>query len=597
MMSAVSAINPGLILIVLGIVTCFIPVKRVRACLTVGAPLLGLAILMMADRGVALATIPLLNTELTLYYVDSLNFIFGVGFLLTAFLYGTYSLHSHDKAHEGAALIFAGSAIAAVFSGDLMTLFIFWEIGTASAAFLIFKAGTKAAYQAGMRFIGFHVLSGVLFLDGLIYIQKKSDGFSFAEAGLIESFSHPAAAYLFGALAIKAAFPLVHTWLKDVTPKTTTLGGILLPLLTTILAVYALARLFPGFSALIWIGALMAAYSVVFAAVVDDARRILAYGQNALCGLMVCAVGIGTPLAINAAAGLAFMSLIVVGLLSMSIGAVLYSTGTAKLTELGGLWRTMPFTALFAIAGAVGLSGVPLFIGAVSIPMAMSAIAQSMGLIITCAALIGIAGLIYALCLRLPVGLMFGHDSRKRPREAPFNMLLAMGLSALISVLLALPNVIPGFGYDWLYNLLPCTARVSPASCEVTGVPLIGYEPYTLMNVINVLQLILGVLLVSLVLRGFAFRKKRTARIILDTDWFYRKWGYAFAVWTGAVWRKTGPALSAFSNRLSGRIFFRLEETFSPRGALAKVDFNGGAAIWSAVLLGFVMMVVLLSRS
>ncbi|MEM1389644.1 MAG: proton-conducting transporter membrane subunit [Pseudomonadota bacterium] len=596
MTALLSAINPGFILIALGLVTCFTPVKRIRTILTVGAPLAGLSILMMADRGVALSTAALLNTELTLYYVDSLNFIFGVGFLLTAFLHGVYSLHSDDKLHQGTAMIFAGSAVAAVFSGDLMSLFIFWEIGTLSAAFLIFRAGTKAAYQTGMRFLGFHILSGVLFLDGLIYVQKKSGGFSFAEAGLMESFSHPAAKYLFAALAIKAAFPLVHTWLKDVTPKATVLGGIILPLLTTVLAVYALARLFPGLDALVWIGAIMASYAVLFAAIVNDARRILAYGHNAICGIMICAIGVGTPLALNAAAGLAFMSLIVFGLLFMTVSAVLFKTGTAKLSELGGLWRTMPFTALFTILGALALSGFPLFMGAVTLPMAISVVSQGAGLTVTLATLIGFAGLIYGVCLRLPIGLFFGDDSRERPAEVPFNMLLGMGLSALMCVLLGLPGIISGFGYEWLYSLLPCTARVNPASCEVTTVSLAGFEPYNLMHILSIMQIIFAVILVSLLLHHMLFSKhKREAYTVLDTDWFYRKWGYEFAKWIGAVWQKMGPALSLVAGRFSQRIFLRLEEAFSPRGTLARVGWNSGAAIWSAVLLGFVMMVVLLS--
>ncbi|MEL7231269.1 MAG: proton-conducting transporter membrane subunit [Pseudomonadota bacterium] len=596
MSALLSGINPGFVLIVLGLVACFTPVQRVRNILSVGAPLAGLALLMMAERGVALSTASVLSTELTLYYVDSLNFIFGLGFLLLAFLHAIYGMHRDDRLHEGAVLIFAGSAVAAVFAGDLMSLFIFWEIGTAAAAFLILRAGTKAAYQAGMRFLGFHILSGVLFLDGLIYVYKKSGGFSFAEAGLFDSFSGSAAKYIFAALAIKAAFPLVHTWLKDVTSKMTVIGGVVLPLFTTVLAVYGFARLFPGFDVLVWIGAIMAAYAVVFAAIVGDARRALGYGQNALSGLMICAVGIGTPLAINAAAGLAFMSLIVIGLLSMAVGAVVYSAGSAKFSALGGLWRSMPLTALFALIGAVSLSGLPLFLGGVTLPMVLSVVAGGSSLAVQIGVLIGVAGLVYALCLRLPLTVFFGEDSRERPAEAPFNMVLAMGLSALVCVLLALPKIFPGLGYDWLYSLLPCSAAATdPASCTVTTVSLTGFEPYSSAHMLPVLQVTFGAALAFLVMRRIGLFRGGASGVVLDTDWLYRKWGYGVAKWSGQVWQKIGPALSGVAGALSGRVFSRLEETFSPRGALARTGLNSGAAIWSAVLLGVVMMVVLLS--
>ncbi|MEM1037398.1 MAG: proton-conducting transporter membrane subunit [Pseudomonadota bacterium] len=595
-MALLASINPGFVLIALGLIACFVPVRRVRNILTVGAPIAGLSVLMLAERGLPLASASVLNSDLVLYYVDSLNFIFGLGFLLLAFLYGIYALHRDDRLHDGIATIFAGSAVAAVFSGDWLSLFIFWEIGTISAAFLIFRSGTKAAYQAGMRFLGFHILSGVLFLDGLIYVYKKSGSFSFTEVDLISSFEHPAAKYLLAALAIKAAFPLVHTWLKDVAPKTTVLGGVLLPLLTTIVAVYALARLFPGFDILVWIGAVMAVYTVVFAAIVDDARRVLAYGQNALTGLMVCAVGIGTPLALNAAAATAFMSLLSIGLLSMGVGAVLYNAGTARLSALGGLWRTMPLTALFVIMGAVSLSGMPLFLGGVTLPLLIEGVGDHASLPVQLGVIFGLTGLIYTLCLRLPVAIFFGEDSRVRPPEAPFNMLLAMGLIAALGFLLALPGILRGLGYDWLYQLLPCSAGVNPQSCEVTEVSLTGFKPYQMVHMTTTLQVTFAATLFFLLVKRLPFLQSRARGVILDTDWVYRKWGYDTAKWSGQVWGKAGPALSALAGRIGEQVFIRLQETFSPRGKLAYGGLNNGAAIWSAVLLGFVMGVVLLSR-
>ncbi|MEO1643427.1 MAG: Na(+)/H(+) antiporter subunit D, partial [Pseudomonadota bacterium] len=284
------------------------------------------------------------------------------------------------------------------------------------------------------------------------------------------------------------------------------------------------------------------------------------------------------------------------GLLSMSIGAVLYSAGTARFSALGGLWRSMPLTALFALIGAFALSGLPLFLGGVTLPMVLSVVAGEAGLSVQIGVLIGLAGLTYGLCLRLPVVVFFGEDSRQRPAEAPFNMLLAMGLSALVCLLLAVPKIIPGLGYDWIYSLLPCSAAATdPASCLATGVPLTGFEPYNTVQMLPILQVTFGAALGFLVIRRVAFFRGGASGVVLDTDWLYRKWGYGVAKWSGQVWQKVGPALSGVAGALGGRVFSRLEETFSPRGALARTGLNSGAAIWSAVLLGVVMMVVLIS--
>ena len=77
-MVLLAGINPGFILIALGLIACFIPVQRVRNILTVGAPIAGLSVLMLAERGLPLASASVLNADLILYYVDSLNFIFGL---------------------------------------------------------------------------------------------------------------------------------------------------------------------------------------------------------------------------------------------------------------------------------------------------------------------------------------------------------------------------------------------------------------------------------------------------------------------------------------------------------------------------------------
>jgi multicomponent Na+:H+ antiporter subunit D len=596
MTSLLSQINPGLLLIVVGFIGCLVPVQRVRQAMMVATPVIGVIMLALADRGTSLAVANVMGIDLILYKVDSLNFIFGLAFLIASFLNAIYALHTDDRLQDGMALAYAGAAVAATFAGDLMTLFIFWEITAVSSVFLILRAGTKAAYQASMRYLGIQVLSGVLLLDGLAYVYKANGTLTLDTLGSFTSFDDPGAKFIFAAFAIKAAFPFLHNWLQDAYPKATVVGAVVLSAFTTKLAVYAFARMFPGFEILIWIGAFMTVFPVFFAVIENDLRKVLSYSLNNQLGFMICAIGIGTPLAINGAAAHAFAHIIYKGLLFMSVGAVLYRVGTAKASELGGLYKSMPWTTLFCIIGAVSISAFPLFSGFVAKSMTMSAVATEGYVIVWAMLLFASAGVLEHSGIKIPYFTFFGHDSGKRVKEAPFNMLLAMGIASFICIAIALPAFVPGFGYNWLYDMLPCTATAPADVCLASGKEIKVYEPYTFDHILTQMQLLMLAVLAFMLLKRFGLYPPERPGTILDTDWLYRKPGYGFAKWCGTVWGKVGPTMTGVAGGISGKAFDRLEGVFSPQGRLARGGLTSSMAMWSAVLLGVVMLVVLIAR-
>ena len=179
---------------------------------------------------------------------------------------------------------------------------------------------------------------------------------------------------IFFAFGIKAAFPFLNGWLQDTYPEASEVGTVALSSFTTKLAIYALARSFAGTDILIYIGALMTFFPIFFAVIENDLRRVLAYSLNNQLGFMVVAVGIGTELAINGAVAHAFAHIIYKGLLFMSMGAVLYRVGTCKASELGGLFKYMPITAVCSIIGAISISAFPLFSGFVAKSLIMSSL-------------------------------------------------------------------------------------------------------------------------------------------------------------------------------------------------------------------------------
>ncbi|MEO0465429.1 MAG: Na(+)/H(+) antiporter subunit D [Pseudomonadota bacterium] len=586
-MGILSTLNPGFVLVALGILTIAMPVRRVRQILTIAAPVLGIFMLSLADHEVNLATANALGIDLILYRVDSLNFIFGLAFLIAALLNAIYALHSDDRLQDGMALAYAGAAVSAAFAGDLMTLFVFWEITAVSSVFLILRAGTKAAYYASMRYLAIQILSGVLLLDGIAYVYKATNSLTI-EA--FTSLNDPGAMFILLAIGIKAAFPFMHNWLQDSYPKATVVGAVVLSAFTTKLAVLTCARLFPGFDILIWIGAVMTIFPVFFAVIENDLRKVLAYSLNNQVGFMICAIGVADlttkygQLAMNGAAAHAFAHIIYKALLFMSMGAVLYRTGTAKASELGGLYKSMPFTTVFCLIGAASISAFPLFSGFVAKSMTMSAVAHEGLIVVWLMLLFASAGVLEHSGIKIPYFAFFGHDSGKRVKEAPFNMLLAMGLAALICIAIGLPSF-AGLGYGWLYDLMPYP--------DVAN----DYQPFTLSHILTQLQLLVLAILAFMLLKRFGLYPPEKPGTVLDFDWTYRKLGFGFAKWAGTVWAKTGPAMSHVAGSLGQAGFKRLENAFSPQGQLSRGGLTGGMAIWAAALLAAVMLLSFLSMN
>jgi multicomponent Na+:H+ antiporter subunit D len=580
MTGLLSMLNPGWLLIAVGLVALFLPARRVRQGLTIAAPILAILLISIADRNVNLLSGHALGIEMILYRVDNLSYIFGLAFLLAALLNAIYAWHTDDRLQDGMSIAYAGAAVAATFSGDMMTLFVFWELTAITSVFLILRAGTRAAYFASMRYLGVQILSGVLLLAGIGYVYQSRGDLSISA---FTSLNEPGAMLVFIALGIKAAFPFLHNWLQDSYPKATVVGAVVLSAFTTKLAVYAFARMFPGHDALIWIGAVMTVFPVFFAVIENDLRKVLAYSLNNQVGFMICAIGLGTAgvgnaLALNGASAHAFCHIIYKGLLFMSMGAVLYRTGTTKASELGGLYKSMPWTTIFCIIGAMSISAFPLFSGFAAKSLTMSAVGQEGYTIVWLMLLFASAGVLEHSGIKIPYFAFFGHDSGKRVKEAPFNMLLAMGLAAFICIAVGVPAIVPGFGYEWLYNLLPYREEA------------MAYHPFTLDHVLTQMQLLVLAIFAFVMLKRLGWYPPEKPGVVLDSDWLYRKAGYGMATWTGTVWQKVGPAMSAIFFKLTGRAYDRIEDTFSPRGELARGGLASGMAIWTAILLGFVLL-------
>ena len=405
----------------------------------------------------------------------------------------------------------------------------------------------------------------------------KRDSLAFNDIGLRDAggaikFS---ALVIFLAFGIKSAFPLLHNWVQDAYPKSTISGTIILSVFTTKLAVYALARGFVGTPELIVIGAVMTIFPIFFALIENDLRKVLTYSINNQVGFMVVGIGIGTAASVNGAVGYAFSNIIFESLLFMAVGAAMFRTGTSKATELGGLYRTMPLTLTFCIIGALSISAFPGFAGFVTKGLIVDG-AAGVNIWIWLTLLFASAGVLEHAGIKIPYFTFFAHDSGKRPREAPLPMLIAMGVGAVLSV---------GIGVhpEPLYALLPDQAQIA------------GYHPYSAYHIVEQLQLLLWAILAFAVLILIKRYPAEVPSTNLDTDWFYRVPGKSLVTWAAGATRATWTALWAiFSGRVNV-LMSRIYAVHGPEGQLARNWPIGFMALWTAVLLGLVLLLAFLA--
>ena len=522
----INSLPPGMVLILGALIIPWLP-GRGRSAVTLLLPILSaLHLLSLASEGPDTRfVLEFFGYELTPTHIDRLSLVWGYVFHIAAFISALYSLRVKDSVQQVSGLIYIGAAIGAIFAGDLITLFVCWEMTAISSVFLIWASRTERSYRAGMRYLIFQVGSGVLLLSGILFHFRDTGSLAFdsafrellpAQEGYFAGLNSPGTVLIFIAFGIKAAFPLLHNWLTDAYPEATPTGTVVLSAFTTKLAIYALARGFPGTEILIYIGAVMAAFPLFYAAIENDLRRVLAYALNNQLGFMVVGVGVGTSLALDGVAAHAFVHILYKSLLFMSMGAVLVQTGTTKASELGGLYKSMPWTTAFCIIGGAAMS-FPLFGGFVSKSLILTAAAEEHHTAAWLVLLFASAGVFLTAGIKVTYFAFFAQDSGKRVQEAPLNMLIAMGIAAALCILI---GILPGP----LYSILPYQDVV----VEHHTISILDHHIYTPTHVITQLQLLLWSGLAFTVLNRLKFRgagiyPRELPSENLNTDWFYRR--------------------------------------------------------------------------
>jgi multicomponent Na+:H+ antiporter subunit D len=548
--------HPGLWLIAAAALLAVLK-GRPRAAVALAAPLAAFVLAWQMHEGVHLST-QFLGMEVAPFAVERLSRLFSLIFSLMVFAGALFALNQERRVELPAAFLYAGSAIGVALAGDLLTVFVFWEVMAIGSTLVIWSAATPAAYRASLRYLMVHLFGGMLLFIGVAahILDTGTTAFVPMRADTV------AQILILAAFLVNAgAWPL-SGWLPDAYPEASWSGMVFLSAFTTKIAVYVLLKGFPGTELLVYVGLAMVFYGIIYALLENDMRRILAYSIVNQVGFMVAGVGIGTEMALNGAASHAFTHILYKALLLMSAGSVLLMTSRRKCTDLGGLFRSMPLTAACGIVGALAISSFPLTSGFVSKSMISQGAADEHLFIVWMLLAAGSAGVFLHAGIKFPWFVFFQKDSGLRPPEPPWNMRAAMVLLAALCILL-------GIFYEPLYALLPYA---------------VDYEPYSDFHVVAQLQLLLFSGLAFFVMLNWL---RRTLTVTLDVDWVYRVLCPAIVRAADEALERAMAAAASVAAQGWQRIDAQARYFHGPRGLFART--------WPSGAMGLGVMLMLLA--
>lgn len=517
-------LNPGFVPIIAALLILATP-RTLRSPVMVGAALISFWLLLDYEFGAA-ATMAQMGLPVVLLNLDELNRIFGIALLIALIAIGIYSGARRNRYEDAAILLLAGSAVSALFVGDLVSFVATLTLGGLAASWVVFASPIEGAGRSGARLLIWHGLEGLLFLVGVAF--HISVGSQAAVVARLDVTSI-GGAFMFAALMIRVGAPFAHVWLKDVVSHASSTGAGALSAFTTMIGVYALARMFPSEPMLIWIGAAMMLIGAFYAAAEDDLRRVAAYGVTMQTGLCTALIGIGTPLALAAAEGHAFATILSFVAMQLLLGGVLERRGNVNVSQLAGMGRTMPISAFLIVLCELAVSAAPGMVMFATQAASLDAAAQWdlrwLWTLIWAAP----AVLFVSLLMRTSLAAFTPTGEVKPILEAPFSKLLGAGLALFLCFAV-------GLAPRWLFDLMPAE---------------ISFQPFELDRVMPQFQLLGGAGIVFLLLRAARATPREQGVRLLDIDALYRGPLAEAGRWAGVLAMRVYGAWQSWTRRVS----------------------------------------------
>lgn len=457
--------------------------------------------------------VPSMGIELA-FALDGLSLLFallvtGIGTLIV--LYAGYYMAGDSGLGRFFLylLIFMGSMLGLVLSGNILTMFIFWELTSISSYLLVgYKHDYPEARRGAQQGLLVTAGGGLALLVGLLLLGHAAGSYTFADilaAGeqlRSSTLYTPALILIFiGCFTKSAQFPF-HFWLPNAMQAPTPASAYLHSATMVKAGIYLLARLYPALGGTpLWtytltaIGAITLLLGSIVALRKFDLKAVLAYSTVSQLGALTMLAGMGGTDAQKALVTGILAHALYKGALFMIAGVIDHETGTRDLRQLGGLFRTMPITGSLAIVAALSMAGIPILFGFVAKEVLLKGAIYSENLpepmryavlaVIVISAALGVA---YAW--RLINGTFFGTQPAKHEKhvhEAPIGMLIGPGIPTTLSLVFCL-------------GLLPLvSAFLAPAAAAIAGesfkVELKLWEGVNLALILSVTAIVTGAVL------------------------------------------------------------------------------------------------------
>ncbi|MFA9398990.1 MAG: proton-conducting transporter membrane subunit [Clostridiaceae bacterium] len=411
-----------------------------------------------------------------------------------------YKKHYSIKYMLSLFILFVASMIGVVLADNSINFLVFWEIMSISSFFLvIYEYLNKENLKSGIFYFIMTHISGLFLMVMFAFLYKYTGSFNFNEILKYSADFSPKQKYIIFILALlgfgaKMGIVPLHAWLPKAHPAAPSnvsalMSGVMLKvaLYGFIRVTFVFLRITPlscGIIVVI-IGTITAIFSILNALLQNNIKKLLAYSSAENIGLIFAALGI-SMIAIyynlNTLASLALVAALLhclnhaifKSLLFLNAGSVLYATGTKNMNELGGLNKTMKFTAICTFIGTCAISAVPPFNGFASEILILRSFIQALTmiqniwiiiLIFSCGIIIVFtSGAAFYASVK-SFGITFLGKPRTEKAEhvntIPMSMNIGQGLLAILTILTGIfsPFIINKISY-YTNNLLNINEKI-----------------------------------------------------------------------------------------------------------------------------------------
>lgn len=509
--------------------------RRLTAFAAVGVSMTSLGLLLTQAREVfngAVITqswswLPQLGIDFS-FRLDALGLLFallisGIGTLI--YIYAYFYLGPKNSLNKLYLLLmlFMAAMLGISLSNNLILLLVFWELTSISSFLLVGYWSNYDAAQRGSRMaLTITGMGGLAMLGGFILLGQITGTYEIDQiltmTAQIQShalFVPTLLLILLGAFTKSAQFPF-HFWLPNAMAAPTPVSAYLHSATMVKAGIFLVARLLPIFAGaalfhnlVTFIGLFTLCMAAFFAIFKEDLKGLLAYSTISHLGLIMCLLGIGSPLAVAAAIFHIINHATFKAALFMIAGIIDHESGTRDLRKLSGLWQLLPYTATLTMVTAASMAGVPLTNGFLSKEMFFTELLSNLsGPMLICSAIVATLAGIFAVAysVRLVHGVFFDGPLGKQvpnkdAHEPPFGMRAPATLLAILCILVGL------FPALLVENIVNSTARASTQVMDFEGAHLALWHGFNMPLLMSVIASIGGLIFYFSLAKGGKIRE------------------------------------------------------------------------------------------